>query len=41
MAEIENMCCDYQYHDDYDDYGVFNDDPGTSGEQDGFEEAYI
>lgn len=32
MAEIENMCCDYQYQDDYDDYGDFNDDPGTSGE---------
>uniref|UniRef100_A0A8W8NGD0 Uncharacterized protein n=1 Tax=Magallana gigas TaxID=29159 RepID=A0A8W8NGD0_MAGGI len=26
------MCCDYQYQDDYDGYGDFNDDPGTSGE---------
>lgn len=32
MAEIENMCCDYHYQDDYDDYGDFNVDPGTSGE---------
>uniref|UniRef100_A0A8W8P3I4 Uncharacterized protein n=1 Tax=Magallana gigas TaxID=29159 RepID=A0A8W8P3I4_MAGGI len=33
MAKIENMCCGYQYQDDYNDYGDFNDYPGTSGER--------
>lgn len=32
MIEIENMCFDYQYQDDYDDHDDLHDDPGTSAE---------